>query len=359
MQRAPHLRTVGTAILAASLAGGCAARRLNPPIAARPPSHEGPQADYSRLGAELSVPSKRAEAAERLRNAALEGKDISGTFPALISSLAYPECRYSSAWALGNSARTYPSVIVRLADALGKSESREGAGMALWVASTHGVDVSLALIPAGKALGNEESRSLMAEIFRTLSLRSEDISSALPNLRIALRHDDSRKAAAEAVWLASLNHDISDFLPELREALKHDDSRASSIRALSNMAGKGKYVLTAIPEMVECLSHSDSRYHAVKIFRVLALKGIDISAAVEPLARALNDPSCRKLAASALWFAAENGTDISGAVDALSACLEHDSCRAPAGKALAAASRGAQSGHAIENPETGVPENPF
>ncbi len=344
-------------VLAASLASACASKQAQTPIARQNPVHEGPTDDYRWLSSDLQIPSKRVRAANLFRKAALAGQDISNAIPELVASLEHPDCRYASAWALGHSAKNFPSVVTRLSKALAKPELREGASMALWVASTNGVDVSLALVPAAKALGDENTRSLMAQVFRDLSLRSQDISSALPNLRVALRHDDSRKAAAEAVWLASLNHDISDFLPELREALKHDDSRGPSIRAISKMAEKGKYVLIAMPEVVQCLEHDDSRYHAVKTLRVLALKGIDISSAVPLLGKALDDSSCQSLAASALWFAAENGADISAVKDALSNCLGSEPCRSPAAKALSAASRNENA--VTENQDVNVPENPF
>lgn len=331
---------IGAVLLAVSLASACAAKQKNQnPLLRKPVVHESPAQDYRLLAADLGIPGKRARAADLLRKAAIEGKDISRAVPGLVRSLEHPECRYASAWALGHSAKNSPSVVTRLAKALGNERLREGASLALWVASTNGVDVSLALVPAGEALGDEKTRSLMADVFRNLSLRSQDISSALPNLKIALRHGDSRKAAAEALWLASINHDISGLLPELREALRHDDSRAPSIRAISKIAEKGGHVLVALPEIAECLDHDESRYHAVKTLRLLALGGADIGVAVPQLANSLSDPLCQSLAASALWFAAENGTDISTASDALTACLGYESCRDSAIKALAAASR--------------------
>lgn len=355
MQRSAR---IGAALLAVSLASACAAKQARTnPVQQKSVVHEGPSQDFRAIARGLADPSKRAGAADTLRKAALEGRDISAAIPELIKSLEHPECRYASAWALGHAAKNSPSVVTRLSAALGNKELREGASLSLWVASTNGVDVSLALIPAGKALGDENTRALMADVFKDLSLRSQDISSALPNLRIALRHDDSRKAAAQAVWLASLNHDISDFLPELREALKHDDSRAPSIRAISKMAEKGKYVLGALPEIVACLDHDDSRYHAVRTIRLLALKGIDIGSAVPRLARALEDAHCQSLAASALWFAAESGTDISAATGALSECLKHDSCRDSAAKALSAASKNVRT--VTEKGDVDLPENPF
>ena len=83
MSRAPT-RRMGAALLAVSLASACSAKQtMTKPAMAQPLVHEGHELDYRRLVSELSEPSKRAKAADGLRKAALEGKDISGALPEL------------------------------------------------------------------------------------------------------------------------------------------------------------------------------------------------------------------------------------------------------------------------------------